>query len=241
MSSAGRQLTLADRFEFASAADPSLNYCLWDYPPPAAAEDKFRSINLLFQSFEEARMPERAYDIVEGLREGIGPFRSVYGVKWDGARLGWEFYFYDYQRLARTVSATQVLRALEPWVRSDVALAESFPYFMFSLDLDHALARGERAIDVIHMYVGNPGSAVSSGIAYGVRAESTTLENFYFFFDAQTELAQAARKIETSGVVDFSRVPLDDVLMPRLRECRTLCVANKRTHDCIYFSGVDVG
>jgi hypothetical protein len=139
------------------------------------------------------------------------------------------------------VSATQVLRAIAPWVRSEVSLAETFPYFMFSLDLDHAVARSERPIDVIHMYVGNPGSAVSSGIAYGVRADSTTLENFYFFFDAQTELAQAARKIETSGVVDFTRVALDSVLLPQLRDCRTLCVANKRSHDCIYFSGVDVG
>ena len=234
-------MQLADRFEFASAGDPSLNYCLWDYPPPALPDDKFRSINLLFQSFDAAGMPERAFDIVEGLRDGIGPFRSVYGVKWNGERLGWEFYFYDYQRLARTVSATQVLRAIEPWVRSEVALAETFPYFMFSLDLDHAVARAQRPIDVIHMYVGNPGSAVSSGIAYGVRADSTTLENFYFFVDAQTELAQAARKIETSGVVDFSRVALDSVLLPQLRDCRTLCVANKRSHDCIYFSGVDVG
>ena len=33
---------------------------------------------------------------------------------------------------------------------------------------------------------------------------------------------------------------LDLVLVPELRRCRTICVANKQTHDCIYFSGVDV-
>jgi hypothetical protein len=90
------------------------------------------------------------------------------------------------------------------------------------------------------MYVGNPGSAVSSGIAYGVRAQTTTLENFYFFFDAQTELTQAARKIETSALIDVTRIDLDEILVPELKDCRTICVANKATHDCVYFSGVNV-
>ena len=31
---------LRDRFEYATAQDPALNYCLWDYPSPAPAEDK---------------------------------------------------------------------------------------------------------------------------------------------------------------------------------------------------------
>lgn len=233
-------IDLAGTLEYATADDPSLNYCLWDYPAPAPAGDKFRSINLLWQSFEQGGIDARAVHIVEALRDGIGPFRTVYGVKWDGRRLGWEFYFYDYRRLGREVSATRVLTALRPWVRSVVALAETMPYFMFSLDLDDTIARGERPIDLIHMYVGNPGSAVSSGIAYAVRAGGSRLENVYFFFDAATELAAAQRKIETSGQVDFSRVSIDAVLVPVLRRCRTLCVANKQTHDCVYFSGVDV-
>jgi hypothetical protein len=165
----------------------------------------------------------------------------VFGVKWANGQYGWEFYFYDYKRRERSSSASRVVEALRPWVRCDTALTETLPYFMFSLDLDDAIVRGERPLDVIHMYVGNPGSAVSSGIAYGVRAQTTTLENFYFFFDAQTELAQAARKIETSAVVDMTRVDLDEILVPELRDCRTICVANKASHDCVYFSGVTVG
>lgn len=231
---------LAGRLEYATDADPALNYCLWDYPPPAPAADGFRSINLLWQSFAHGGLDARAARLVEALRDGIGPFQSVYGIKWDGTRLGWEFYFYDYRRLGREVSARRVLAALAPWVRSEVTLAETIPYFMFSLDLDAALAAGQRPIDVIHMYVGNPGSAVSSGIAYAVRADSTRLENFYFFFDAASGMDEARRKIETSAVVDFSRVALDEVFRPELRACRTICVANKQTHDCVYFSGVTV-
>ena len=233
-------MNFSERFEFATDADPALSYCLWDYPRPAAAEDKFRSINLLLQSFALAGIDARAADIVEAMREGIGPFRTVYGVKLADGQLGWEFYFYDYQRQQREVSAARVIEAIRPWVRCKPALAETLPYFMFSLDLDDAIARGERSLDIIHMYVGNPGSAVSSGIAYGVRDDATTLENFYFFFDAKTELDQVMDKIESSAQVDLARINMDEILLPELKDCRTICVANKRTHDCVYYSGVDV-
>lgn len=233
-------MDLASRFEYATAADPALNYCLWDYPAPASPGDKFRSINLLWQSFALAGIDERAFAIVEAVRDAIGPFRTVYGVKWAGGRLGWEFYFYDYRRLGREVSVDRVVDAIAPWARCPVTVAGTLPYFMFSIDLDDALARGDRALDLVHLYIGNPGSAVSSGIAYGVRPGSTTLENFYFFFDAATEMAQVIDKLECSAQVDFSRVPLAQVLLPALARCRTICVANKQGHDCIYFSGVDV-
>lgn len=234
-------MDVSDRFEFATNDDPALSYCLWAYPPPAAAEDKFRSVNLLFHSFAQAGMDARAYDIVEALREGIGNFRTVYGVKRVGKKIAWEFYFYDYKRHAREVSAARVLEVLRPWVRCEPALLETLPYFMFSIDLDDAIARGDRPLDVIHMYIGNPGSAVSSGMAYAVRAGETVLENFYFFFDARTEMDQVVRKIETSALVDLSQIGINEILLPELRTCRTICVANKQTHDCVYFSGIDVG
>jgi hypothetical protein len=90
------------------------------------------------------------------------------------------------------------------------------------------------------MYVGNPGSTVSSGIAYAVRAERTVLENFYFFFDGERQQQAAADKIRSSAYFD-PRMDIDEVLVPGLRDCNTICVANKQTHDCVYFSGIDVG
>jgi len=228
------------RFEYATAQDPALNYCLWQYSPAAPAEDKFRSVNLLYQSFDHAGMDPRAFDIVDAIRDAIGPFRTVFGVKLLGGRLGWEFYFYDYNRRAREVSISRVLDAVRPFAPSAVRPDESLPYFMFSLDLDADLALGRRGIDVVHMYVGNPGSTVSSGIAYAVRERGTTLENFYFFFDAASQLGEAAGKICSSAYFDDTRLAVDAVLMPELRGCKTICVANKQTHDCVYFSGVDV-
>jgi hypothetical protein len=230
----------AERYEYSTAQDPALNYCLWSYTRATPAEDKFRSVNLLYQSFDHAGVDARAFDIVEAIRDGIGPFRTVFGVKLLPGRLAWELYFYDYQRRSREVSISRVLDAIRPLVRCEVTPTESLPYFMFSLDLDAELAAGRRPLDLVHMYVGNPGSAVSSGIAYAVRPTSTTLENFYFFFDAGTQLAEAAGKICSSAYFDDTRAPVEEVLLPELARCQTICVANKQTHDCVYFSGVDV-
>ena len=229
-----------ERFEYATSRDPALNYCLWQYAPTRPAEDNFRSINLLLHSFELAGIDERAYDIVDAIRDAIGPFRTVFGVKLIAGRLAWEFYFYDYARRQREVSISRVLEAIRPFVRCEVRPNESLPYFMFSLDLDDDLAAGRRELDVVHMYVGNPGSTVSSGIAYAVRPGGVTLENFYFFFDAERQLNEAAGKICSSAHFDDLRMSVDAVLVPQLRRCQTICVANKQTHDCVYFSGVDV-
>jgi hypothetical protein len=230
----------AERFEYTTAADPALNYCLWDYTRTVPAEDKFRSVNLLLHSFEHAGMDEEAYAIVEAIRDAIGPFRTVFGIKLLHERLAWEFYFYDYRRTAREVSISRVLAAIRPYVRCEVRANERLPYFMFSLDLDHELASGARELDVVHMYIGNPGSTVSSGIAYALRAGSTRLENFYFFFEASTQLNEAGDKIACSAWFDPANVRLDEILVPELRTCQTICVANKQTHDCVYFSGIDV-
>jgi len=230
----------AERYEYTTSWDPSLNYCLWEYSPAVPAEDKFRSVNLLFQSFDHAGVDARAFDIVDAIREAIGPFRTVFGVKQLEDRLAWEFYFYDYKRRQREVSISRVLDAIRPLARCDVKVNENLPYFMFSLDLDADLAGGRRDIDVVHMYVGNPGSTVSSGIAYALRAQDTTLENFYFFFDAANQLADASKKICSSAHFDDTSMPVEAVLVPELRTCKTICVANKQTHDCVYFSGIDV-
>jgi hypothetical protein len=228
------------RFEFATKDDPALNYCLWPYAAPAPAEDKYRAINLLYHSFEVAGLAGRAYAMVEAIRDAIGPFRTVFGIKWDGVRLGWEFYFYDYARRDRAVSVSRVLTALAPLVPCRVRISETLPYFMFSLDLDAEVARGARGLEAVHVYIGNPGSSVSSGVAYTMTEDSVRLDNFYFFFDAATQLAEIRRKVASSAFFDDSVLALDAILIPELRTCRTVCVANKTTHDCIYFSGVSV-
>ena len=87
---------IEERFEYATSQDPSRNYCLWPYQAPAPAEDKFRSVNLLYQTFAHAGIDARAFAIVDAIRDGIGAFKTVFGVKLLDGRLAWAFYFYDY-------------------------------------------------------------------------------------------------------------------------------------------------
>ena len=82
-----------DHYEYSTSNDPFRNYCLWDYAPVTPAEDKFRAVNLLWQSFDCAGVGRRGYEIVESIRDRIGYFQTVFGVKFLGDRLAWEFYF----------------------------------------------------------------------------------------------------------------------------------------------------
>jgi hypothetical protein len=234
------QSVVAERFEYATGDDHYFNYCLWPYRPVAPTDDKFRGINVLYQSFDFAGIDAPAYAFVESIRDAIGAFQTVFGIKQIDGRIGWEFYFYDYLRKERKVSIGKVLEAIRPYARCDIRPNESLPYFMFSIDVDSALVSGRRDLDVVHMYVGNVGSKVSSGIAYALRPQSTTLENFYFFFDAKTQMLEAADKICCSAFVDASKVNIDRILWPQLRDCRTICVANKQHNDCVYFSEINV-
>ena len=114
------------------------------------------------------------------------------------------------------------------------------PYFMFSIDIDAALIAGQRDVEVVHTYIGNPGSTVSSGIAYAITATEKTLENFYFFFDGRRQLGEVADKITSSVHLDDTQLDVNNILRPELRDCHTICVANKQSSDTVYFSGVTV-
>ncbi len=92
------------------------------------------------------------------------------------------------------------------------------------------------------MYFGNPGSSVSSGIAYtvGANPDGNILENFYFFFDAARQMEEVRGKVACSAFLAPAAVDIDAILWPELRECQVLVVANKRFNDAVYFSRIDV-
>jgi hypothetical protein len=228
-----------DLLELTTPEDAYYNYCWWPYQPLAPTHGKLRPVSLLLHSFAVAGLDRRAFDLVRMIQQAIGRFRTVYGIKLIDGRLAWELYFYDYQRRQRQVSITRVLQAIGPLVACEVPVDERLPYFMFSLDLTAEILDAGR-LDTVHMYIGNPGSAVSSGIAYALAAGATTLENFYFFFNAERDLQEAAGKVLCSAYIDGTATHVDEVLWPELRSCHTICIANKRQNDTAYFSGLDV-
>jgi hypothetical protein len=232
--------TFEDRLELTTAQDRFADFCLWDYQPVAPPENKFRSSNLLFHSFEIAGAGDRAFDICQAIRQAIGPHRTVWGVKQMGGTISWEFYFYDYRGSARERSISKVLDAVRPYIDCRLEYDERWPYFMFSFDLDRALIDGDRSLDEINVYIGNVGSNVSAGICYALGGTGLRLENFYFFFDAEREMEEIIEKAACSVHVDLANHGIKAILWPDLTACKTIVVANKKERDGVYFSRISI-
>jgi hypothetical protein len=217
--------------------DHYADYCQWPYDPLAPTGGKLRQASLLWASLQAAGAHPYVTAACRQLRTVLGPFRTVYGVKLQDGRLSFEFYFYDYARLDRALSIPKVLAALSPYVICDLPSVERRPYFMFSLDLDTPIVTGKAPLAEIDVYLGNPGSTVSSGMCYAHRSEGMELKNLYYFFDARLELSQIADKVATNAHLDAPS-DLSAVLWQELLDCGVIVVANKRRHDGVYFSRI---
>jgi len=226
--------------EFVTAEDRFYNYCLWEYRPLLPPVGKFKAANLLYHSFSVGQAHENAFRIVQLIRKSIGEDNTVWGVKWTGESLRWEFYFYDYRQHDRERSISRLLEAISPIALCNMAINENPDYFMFSIDIDNMILSGARDLDEIHMYVGNVGSNVSSGISYSLTSHGKRLENVYYFFDPKLHRDDIIGKIRCSAFIDVPKIDLDTILWPELAECGTICLANKQHNDCIYFSGITV-
>lgn len=228
------------QIQHTTAHDPFYDFCMWQYQPPKPFIAKFRSINLLLHSFDAKQLDERAYSTVAAIQEGIGPFRTVWGIKKKGNVLAWEFYFYDYQRRERRISFTRLKKILDPYVSCGIPINESINYFMFSLDLNENSFSGSSPLDEVHLYLGNPGSTVSSGICYSHTSQHTKLENFYFFFDTRKGYNDILSKVVCSAYFDSASMEINKILWPELKNCKVIVVANKQQNDSVYFSGINI-
>ena len=229
-----------DRLEYTTHQDLFFDFCLWEYKPLVSYENKFRSANLLYHSFDVANVNEEIFQLVQTIREGFGIGNTVWGVKQLGKHIFWEFYFYDYRRIERERSITKLLDIIKPFISCEVKANENHHYFMFSIDINKDFISGVADLEEIHMYIGNPGSTVSSGICYSLTTEGTRLENFYFFFDAKKQMDDIIPKISCSSYIDSTEIAIDRILWNEMRSCKVIVVANKQENDAIYFSGIDV-
>lgn len=237
----GSGWTLADRVAPARRADPSLDYCLWPYDPPALSDaESWQSSALLYQSFEMAGLSDQMIAFCDALLAANGPFRTVWGIKHAGGRLSWEFYFYDYARLGRRFDVAAFAKATQGTVPVTAPLdINQIPYFMYSVELTEDHVNGAAPVDQIDIYVGNPGSAVSSGICYGVSQTGRELRNFYFFFNAREHADDIRGKIAATAFLAAPDLRMEDILWPGMT-AQTIVVANKRHNDSLYFSRIPV-
>jgi hypothetical protein len=227
------------QIEYVRVGETLYDFCLWEYKPLTPRLGKFNAATLLFNSLEATGADKGFYDLISLIREGIGFSQTVWGTKLAGEDIKWEFYFYDYARKARKTSVTKILDIIRSVINCDVSVNESLEYFMFSIDITKDSVSGVRKLDEVHLYIGNPGSTVSSGICYSITGNGTRLENFYFFFDANREFNEILAKVRSSAYIDL-RISIDDIVWPELRNCKVIVVANKQQNDSVYFSGIDV-
>jgi len=235
-----KQATMADILEYTSANDTFSDFCLWEYTPTAPFEGKLRSATLLFHSLAFTGANQSTRDLIAAIRGGFGVSNTVWGVKKLGNRINWEFYFYDYRRRQRERSITKFVQTVRPFTDCKVPVNENLPYFMFSIDIDDQITSGTRDVDEIHMYIGNTGSTVSSGISYSLTRDASRLENFYYFFDARSQWEQIVSKARCSACFDDTQASIEQILWPELRDCAVIVVANKQYNDSVYFSRINV-
>lgn len=227
--------------EQARATDPALDFCLWPYDPPSPPRaDSLRGVNLLFAAAADAGCLDAYQGVAANLRQSLGPFRTVWGLKCNGATLSTELYFYDYERLERATPFARIARAFAPYCAVTAPVDDAVPYFMASVEMPMARDGWPVRTDRADIYIGNPGSRVSSGICYQVDETGAELKNFYFFFDARAEWGDILAKAACSAQVPLAGFPLDAVLPEWLRDCRVIVAANKRRHDAVYFSGIGI-
>ncbi|MCA9060726.1 MAG: hypothetical protein KDA85_19575 [Planctomycetaceae bacterium] len=226
--------------EIMRAGDPYYNYCHWPYSPPASGLGKLRPGALLFQAVSEMPHSDWLTETLQAIRRGIGDFRSVYGIKRIAEQWALEIYIYDYQRQERIVSIERLEASTGGRLRFPETVDPQVPYFMFSFDLTEQTAAAGGSLESVHVYIGNPGSDVSSGIAYEFTDSTCQLENFYFFFDAQKHQDQIIDKLGCSVYSQPWLISIHELYRPELRNCHTICLANKRTCDTVYFSGVTI-
>ena len=219
--------------------DRYFDYCLEPYRPRRSWRGKLRSENLLWRSLAVGGALDGLRAPLCALQDTLGRDMTVWGVKWDGARLFWEIYVYDPDKEDPNATLGGLARALRPWLRLLPQPRESVPYQMVSFDLDASVvARG--LIEEVNLYLtGGPGHA---GRSYKARSEGAfELENTYRFLDAKREIDQILALLKASVFVDYSDPrQLSRVLVPELFACRKICVAKKRFRDAAYFSGIAV-
>ena len=232
--------SIADRIQRARPSDPLLDYCHWPYEPIAEPHERaLRSSALLYHSFHVAGVSDRMIEFCDRMINTWGRFNTVWGVKYSGEALSWEFYFYDYRRIDRAHGIKDFINCTRGLLNVTAPAIDDRPYFMFSVEIDGRHLDDGKPVDQFDVYIGNPGSQVSSGICYGLTNDGFELRNFYFFFNAMRHAQDIREKLVSNAHVPFLQLRLDDILWPEMVP-QTIVVANKRHNDGLYFSRISV-
>ena len=228
---------MTNRLEYTTDQDLFFDFQYYPYTPAVPFEHKFRSVNLLYHSFDALQLNQRVFQLVQTIREAVGILHTVWGIKQRRNNISWEFYFYDYGKKERRISIPMILEAIKPFISCQIKANENWPYFVFSIDIDHDLITGVKDLEKIDLYIGNVGS---SGICYSLMDKGPRLKSIYFFFDPTKQMNEVIGKVCCSTYIGQKKIDIDRIIWPELRNCGTIWVANKPESDCIYFSRIKI-
>ena len=107
---------------------------------------------------------------------------------------------------------------------------------MFSIDVLQPFFENKK-LNGVHVYIGGRSNY---GFSYFWDENGITKENVYSFFDAMKEKEKITKELHKSIFVDFSKVRINEVLIPELQDCKSVCVAKKQMCDSVYYSGIDI-
>jgi hypothetical protein len=234
-------MILHDEDRIAQPAGGTLyDYVLTPYEAVAPFDAQQLHSATLLRSFLRAHAElGAAWEIVEALIAHLGPDKTVWGVKYDAERRPCiEFYFYNHCNNAacQPMSVSRLIDALRPVIAIPGEIDEAgFGYLMCSLELDAAMLAAGRA-EGFRIYM--PGVKEvdgHDGVSFLVRGRELVRENRYSFYAAEREFDALKQRFQRSfhGAHDAER------LMPSsLRACYTICYAEKRFSDALYFSRI---
>jgi hypothetical protein len=231
-----RLTTLRERarthpLERCGASDRFHDYILEAYEPLSPAEGKLRSVNVLYESFALAGLEGPGRAVVDRVRTELGPFRTVWGIKLrESGELGWELYFYDFERVHADLSISRMREILAPSITMDAREPWPMPWHMFSVEIsrEHLLDPSRPAAIDVYLDMRS----------YKVRGAAWELENVYTFHDPRTEIDVILHRLGSSVHFDRRRHNLATLVPLSLLRCHRLCVANKRSADAIYASRI---
>jgi hypothetical protein len=217
--------------ERVNESDQFHDYVLGRYEPLTPAVGKLRGLNLLVESFALAGVEQEGVALLERVRTEYGPYRTVWGIKWnrDLGTLGWELYFYDFERVHADCSLARLRTLLAPALHLDAEEPWALPWHMLSIEFGPEQLRTNGSVPA-HVYVDMR--------SYALEGTTFTFENVYTFHDPRTDIDEVLHRLRSSVHFDPGRDSLAVLLPPSLFRCGRLCVANKRTSDALYASRI---
>jgi hypothetical protein len=217
------------RREAFQADDKFRDFCLWDYYPAAALQsDTLRQSALLAASLDMVPHGAALADAFGHIRRCWGAFETVWGIKSSPTGLSWELYFYDYGRGARRNGIAALANCLPGLCAPNLAEADDWPWFMFSVEFDAATVSGH-GIPSVDLYFEGMGGTISAGLSEVWDGKTRTPKNDYRFYRSYHDRVAVLRDL-----ADLPALPAP--LAPGHYDEEVFVISRKSHSSAVYFS-----